>query len=293
METTVFGKTGRLVSRIGFGGAVAGLKNYLHEYDPASSEAKAGVHEALEAALEHGISYFDTAPGYGNGASETLFGDVLGGVEPERIFLATKCSAFSNEGGVSDYDHVLRSAEQSLKRLRRDFVDLLQLHGGSYTDAQTERVMGEKGALEALEKLKKDGVVRHIGFTTEDNNRAMYEFFRSGRFDSVQLCYNFLFQHPYEPSRPFGSLYEAEKKGLGIAAMRATTSGTFQRWMRAVRPGDNFDYTSALIQFVLSNPLVDVVLIGMRSKERVLQNVAIMDDASGRVDLSLIHERYV
>ncbi|MDR2514684.1 MAG: aldo/keto reductase [Christensenellaceae bacterium] len=293
METTVFGKTGRVVSRIGFGGAVAGLKNYLHEYDPASDEAKSRVHGALEAALKHSISYFDTAPGYGNGASESLFGDVLGGVDPGSIFLATKCPAFSNEGGVSDYDHVLRSAEQSLKRLRRDYVDLLQLHGGSYTDAQAERVLGEKGALQALEKLKKDGVARHIGFTTEDNNRAMYEFFRSGRFDSVQLCYNVLFQHPYEPSRPFGALYEAEKNGLGIAAMRATTSGTFQRWMQAVRPGDAFDYTAALIQFVLSNPLVDVVLIGMRSKERVLQNVAIMDDLAGRVDLSKIHERYV
>jgi predicted aldo/keto reductase-like oxidoreductase len=115
----------------------------------------------------------------------------------------------------------------------------------------------------------------------------------SGRFDEVQMCYNFIFQHPYEPSRPFGSLYEAEKNNLGIVTMRAPTSGTFQRWIRMIRPDDTFDYNGALIQFVLSNPLVDVVLVGMRSADRVRQNVAIANDLSGRVDIAAIHGRYV
>jgi predicted aldo/keto reductase-like oxidoreductase len=109
----------------------------------------------------------------------------------------------------------------------------------------------------------------------------------------MQICYNFIFQHSYEPSRPFGSLYEADRRGMGIATMRAPTSGTFQRWIKMIRPGDTFDYTPALIQFVFSNPLVDVALIGMRSAERVEQNVAIMDDLTGRVDVSAVHTRYV
>lgn len=293
MEYTRFGRTGATVSRIGFGGAVAGLKNYLHDYDPDLEENKRQVYQALETALEKGITYFDTAPGYGNGASETLFGAVLGDVDPKKIFLATKCFAFSTRESESDYDAVMRSVEESLKRLRRGYVDLLQLHGNSYTDAEAERILGPKGALEAMRRLKEDGVIRHIGFTTEDNNKAMYDFFNSGQFDSVQMCYNFLFQHPYEPSRPFGSLYDADKKDMGIAVMRATTSGTFQRWMQMVRPEETFDYTRALIQFVLSNPLVDVALIGMRTPQRVLQNIEIMDDTSGRVDIAAIHDRYV
>jgi aryl-alcohol dehydrogenase-like predicted oxidoreductase len=286
MEYVPFGKTGVSVSRLGFGGAVAGLKNYLHTYDPSSEESKKSVFEALETALKLGITYFDTAPGYGDGASESMFGEVLGSVPKDKIFLATKCSP-------TDYDGVIRSVEQSLKRLKRDQIDLLQIHGDTYTDEKAENLLGPHGMVEAMEKLKKEGLIRFIGFTSEDNNRAMYNLLTSGRFDEVQLCYNFIFQHPYEPSRPFGSLIEADKQGLGIAAMRAPTSGTFQRWMKMIRPDDTFDYTRALIQFVLSNPLVDVVLVGMRSAGRVRENVEIAEDLSGRVDISKVHGRYV
>lgn len=286
MEYTRFGKTERNVSRLGFGGAVAGLKNYLHAYDPDSDESKQAIYGALETALDLGITYFDTAPGYGDGASESMFGEILGSLEPEKIFLATKCSP-------TDYDGVMRSVEKSLKRLRRDHIDLLQIHGESYSNEAVETLLAPRGMVEAMEELKKAGVIRNIGFTSEDNNRGLFDLMNCGRFDEVQMCYNFLFQHPYEPSRPFGSLYEAEKNDLGVATMRAPTSGTFQRWMKAIRPNDHFDYNRALIQFVLSNPLVDVVLVGMRSAARVKQNVEIVNDLAGRVNLDEIHGRYV
>jgi aryl-alcohol dehydrogenase-like predicted oxidoreductase len=285
MEYVEFGKTGARVSRLGFGGAVAGLKNYLHAYDPDAEEAKRGVHRALETALDLGVTYCDTAPGYGAGRSETMFGEVLGGVESGKIFLATKC-------GPTDYDGVIRSVGESLKRLKRDYVDLIQIHGSSYSWEDADRLLAPHGMVEGMEKLKKDGLVKWIGFTSEDNSEGLYRMIRSGRFDEVQMCYNFIFQHPYEPSRPFGSLYEAEKYGLGTAAMRATTAGTFQRWMKMIRPDDNFDHSRALIQFVFSNPLVDVVLVGMRSAERVKQNVEIAGDLAGRVDINAVHTRY-
>lgn len=286
MEYVQFGRTGIRVSRIGFGGAVAGLRNYISAYDPDTEESRKQIHKALETALEQGINYFDTAPAYGAGISESMFGDVLGDVDPNTLFLATKCVP-------TDYDGVMRSVEESLKRLRRDWVDLLQIHGGSYTQERADAILAPHGMLEAMEQLKKDGVVRNIGFTSEDNNDVLYEFINCGRFDEVQMCYNLIFQHPCEPSRPFGSLYEAKQKGLGVATMRATTSGTFQKWMRMIRPDDNYDYNRALIQFVLSNPLVDVVLIGMRSAARVMQNIEIINDTAGRIDLKVLHKRGV
>lgn len=286
MEYTTFGKTGRKVSRIGFGGAVAGLKNYLHEYDPASDESIRGVVAAIDKALEMGINYFDTAPGYGDGQSEKMFGMALEGVDPEQIFLATKVS-------FGSYDDVMRSVEQSLKNLRRDQVDLLQIHGDTITREKARSIMGEHGMLAAMEKVKRSGMVKYIGFTSEDNNDVVYRFIHSGRFDSIQMCYNLLFQHPYEPSRPFGSMYEADAEGMGIVTMRAPTSGTFQRWIQMVNPENTFNYTRALIQFVLSNPLVDVALIGMRSAERVMENVAICEDLGGRIDIDKMHTRYV
>jgi aryl-alcohol dehydrogenase-like predicted oxidoreductase len=286
MEYVNFGKTGVTVSRLGFGGAVAGLKNYLYSYDPDTDDAKYSVHRALETALELGVTYFDTAPGYGEGRSETMFGEVLSGVDPKKIFLATKC-------GAADYDGVRKSLEMSLKRLKRDYVDLLQIHGNSYTDEQVEEFLAHNGMVEAMEQLKKEGLVKFIGFTSEDNNRALFDLMNTRRFDAVQMCYNFIFQHGYEPSRPFGSLLAAEKNQLGIVTMSAPTSGTFQRWIKMIRPDDNFDYGTALVQFVLSNPYVDVVLAGMRNAERVRQNVAIVDDKAGRVNLDEVHGRYV
>jgi predicted aldo/keto reductase-like oxidoreductase len=109
----------------------------------------------------------------------------------------------------------------------------------------------------------------------------------------IQICYNLFFQHPYDPRRPFGTLFEAEKKGMGIAVMRPTTSGLFQKWIAAVNPANTFDYTRSLIQFSFSNPLVDVVLIGMRSAERVVQNVEICNDTQGRIEIKDIYEYYV
>ena len=285
MEYTTFGKTGRKVSRIGFGGAVAGIKNYLHEYDPSSQASFKGVVKALEKALELGINYFDTAAGYGDHLSEKMFGEGLNSAKPQDIFLATKLF-------YGTRDEAFRSLEESLKCLRRDYVDLLQIHGSSFKKEETDGILAPGGLLDIMEEMKSQGVVKYIGFTSEDNNDSMYRLIQSGRFDSIQMCYNFIFQHGYEPSRPFGSLLEAEKQGLGIAAMRAPTSGTFQRWVQAVNPANTFDYTRALIQFVLSNPLVDVALIGMRTPDRVIENVDIVNDTKGRINLDDIHNRF-
>jgi aryl-alcohol dehydrogenase-like predicted oxidoreductase len=75
--------------------------------------------------------------------------------------------------------------------------------------------------------------------------------------------------------------------------MRTVTSGLFQRWVKWVNPANTFDYTPALLQFVLSNPLVDVALVGMRDVEIVEANAAIVEDLAGRIDVAKLHEKYV
>jgi predicted aldo/keto reductase-like oxidoreductase len=290
MEYMRFGRTNVDVSRIGFGGATAGLKNYLRGYDPQSDAARENIHKAIKKAVELGINYFDTAPGYGNGLSEEMFGEALDGVAATEngkpIFLATKV-------GLKDADNVRVSLEGSLQRLRKESVDLLQIHGMSYTDEMTDDILKKEGMLDQMVQLKEEGLTKFIGFTSEDNNTAVYRFIQTGMFDMMQLCYNFISQHPYIPSRPFGSLYAAEKAGMGISVMRAPTSGSFQKWIQMVNPANTFDYTRALIQFVLSNPLVDVALIGMRSPERVIQNVDICEHPGERVSIDELYTWYV
>jgi aryl-alcohol dehydrogenase-like predicted oxidoreductase len=289
MEYAVLGRTGATVSRIGFGGATLGLTNYVEAFDPYDAGDRARMFEAIEVALEGGINLYDTAPGYGAGASEEVLGEALRGVTSSGghpLFLSTKV-------GLGPGRDVRASLEASLSRLERPSLDLLQIHGDSYTTEQTDQILGPGGIVEQLLALKEEGLVRYVGFTTEDNNDSVYRLLRSGVFDSIQLCYNVLYQHPYDPNRPFGSLFEAEKHGLGTMTMRTTTSGTFQRWIQQVNPDNTFDYAAALIQFVLSNPLVDVALVGMRDAERVRLNLLTADDLAGRISIDELHQRYV
>ena len=286
MEYVQFGKTGRTVSRLGFGGAVAGLKNYLHDYDPADEGQRGQVVAAVEKAIELGVTYFDTAPGYGAGLSESIFGDGFRGADFSKLFIATKVSSRFEKG------EGIRSIENSLKRLGAPALDLVQLHGSSYSAEHADFVLREGGMIDELEDAKRQGLIKHIGFTTEDNNDSVYRFIRSGRFDMYQLCYNLFFQHPYDPNRPFGSLFEAEKQGMGISSMRPTTSGLFSKWMHMVDPGNKRDYTQDLIRFCFSNPLIDVVLVGMRNAGRVIANVALCDDIGSRIDIMDLFRYY-
>ena len=87
-------------------------------------------------------------------------------------------------------------------------------------------------------------------------------------------------------------MFEAKRHGLFTIAMRTFTSGIFQKWIRMVNPNDDFDYTSALIQFVLSNPLIDTVLVGMRTTEEVDANVVAWRDEASRIDVTALWTRY-
>ena len=286
MEYVTFGKTGRKVSRLGFGGAAIGLKNYLHAYDPLDAGQRMDSIQAVRKALESGINYFDSAPGYGDGESEKIIGEALAGEDFSKMFIATKIGRQFEKGTA------VENIEKSLTRLKAPVLDLVQFHGMSYTEEESRNILEPNGLLDELLDAKRQGLIRHIGFTTEDNNKAVYDFIRDGRFDMYQLCYNLFFQHAYDPNRPFGSLFEAEQENMGIAVMRPTTSGLFDKWMKMVDPDNRKNYTSDLIQFVFSNPLVDVVLVGMRSAKRVEQNVALCDTVEGRIDILDLFKYY-
>ena len=282
MLTSRFPRTGAEVTRLGYGGAAIGLTNYLGHYDAAAERAAsvASVRQAADA----GITYFDTAPGYGSGLSEEIFGEALEG--RSGVTIATKLKA---DPGVD----VRASLEASLRRLRRPRIDLLQIHGTSIDRDICRAILSHGGMLEQMQRVRDEGLVAAIGFTSEDNNPTVYEFIECGGFDTMQIAYNLLLQHPYEPTRPFGSLFAAKEKGLFTIAMRAITSSIFQRWVQMVNPENNFDYTGALLQFVLSNPLIDVALVGMRTPADVQSSVAAWRDLGRRIDINALWGRYV
>jgi len=282
MEYVTLGKTEREVSRLGFGGAPAGLKNYLGKYDPDQSNDREPFTAAIHRALELGVNYFDTAPGYGDGASERLFGEALKGQPRDKLFIASKVGAWKEKP-------VRPSLEQSLTNLGVDYLDLLQIHGTVFWEHQVEWILKPGGFLDQLEALKAEGLIRHIGITNEAENEAIHKLVLTERFEVLQACYNLVFQHPWDPKWKCGSLYEADKREMGTITMRSTTAGFFQKWIRAIRPEDDFDWHRALLQFQFSNPSVDVALVGMRNPAEVEQNANILDDTAGRVDIPALH----
>ncbi len=281
METVTLGTTNRTVSRLGFGGATAAQKDTSVDFDPARPADRDRTIESIQRALDLGINYFDTAAAYGKGLSESIFGEGLADTEPESIFLASKV-------GIWREQPVRESLEGSLKRLRRDWIDLLQVHGTAYNDSHCDRVLRPGGFLDQLEELKAEGLIKHIGFTIESLNPHLWKFLESGRFDVMQIQYNWLYQHPFLGNRNSGALVDAKERGLGTVTMRTITSGVFQGWINRVNPNNDFDYTPHLLQFVLSTKQVDVALLGMRTPEQVETNVSICNDTDNRIEIESV-----
>jgi aryl-alcohol dehydrogenase-like predicted oxidoreductase len=287
VRTRRLGRTGLEVSEIGFGGAPAGLTNYLGNWDAASEAAVEQIVQTVQRAADLGVTYFDTAPGYGQGISETMLGRAIQG-RRAGLTLATKVTGDSA-------DAVRDSIEASLTRLGIEQLDVLQYHGGWYTDEQVHHILKPGGVLAGMQQARDEGLVRFLGFTTEGANGQASTLLQTDAFDVIQLQYNLIFQHPYDPSRRAGLIYDAADRGMGIITMRSLTSGTFQRWLSMIDPGieQRVDLPRALLSFVLANPHVSVALVGMRSSAEAEANVAASLDDAYRLDPDVLHERYV
>ncbi len=244
MEQRDLGRTGLKVSALGYGcGSVGGL---MVRGDPA--EQKRAVARALEA----GITYFDTAPSYGDGRSEENLGRVLRELKAwDRVVVGTKVRL-----GPAELDDPLggirRSLQQSLRLLDRDSVDLLQLHNhvlaraGDADGIPVEQVVGN--VAEGLRQMVRDGLVRHVGFTGLGDASALREAVLSERFDTVQCYFNLA-----NPSAGFkgasggeqdldGLIDTAAREGLGVIVIRALAAGALsgqtERPANAGDPGD-------------------------------------------------------
>lgn len=191
----VLGKTGEKLSVIGFGAIM--LNDNPQDF----------ANELVAKAYELGVNYYDVAPNYGN-AQEKL-GPAL---KPYRknCFLACKTHERGAEGAQ-------RTLEDSLKKLETDYFDLYQLHALSSVD-QVNQVFGPGGAMETVVKAKKEGKIKHVGFSAHSVEAALLAM-NNYDFDSILFPINFACWHTGD----FGpQVYaEAEKRGMGILALKA------------------------------------------------------------------------
>jgi predicted aldo/keto reductase-like oxidoreductase len=191
----VLGKTGEKLSVIGFGGIM--LNDNPQDF----------ANEIVAKAYELGVNYYDVAPNYGN-AQEKL-GPAL---KPYRknCFLACKTHERLAEGAQ-------KNLEDSLKKLETDYFDLYQLHALSSVE-QVEKAFGPGGAMETVVKAKKEGKIKHVGFSAHSVDAALLAM-KNYDFDSILFPINFVCWN----AGNFGPqvFAEAEKRGMGILALKA------------------------------------------------------------------------
>ncbi|MCW3099034.1 MAG: aldo/keto reductase [Chthonomonadaceae bacterium] len=275
--TARFGKTDLKVTRLGLGGFPFGGVNEAAGWNPFTPEGRATAISTIRYALECGINYFDTAPGYGEGNSESIYGEALEGIAAPYT-LATKCP-WQGVGAAE----VRASVEASLRRLRRETVDVVQFHGGMFTEAETYHIL-EEGPLEALTQLRAEGKVRFLGFSCEEPFTAL-PLLASGVFDVVQLRYNLLNHQAAEHALP-----KAKDADVGVAIMRPMTSGILQRILRDIAPAwlKAQDPYEVCLRFVLSDPRAHTALVGARWPHEIDRNMRVAEAFHPEVDLSVV-----
>ena len=205
MPTRPLGATGVRVSLAGLG--TAELANRKMK----DAQAVAIVRRAVE----RGIGYIDTAPSYQRGHSERCIGLALG-KRREKIFLATKTLARAKQGA-------LRELDGSLKRLKTDHVDLWQFHA-LQTRKDTDRILGEDGALAAALEARRAGKVRFIGITGHRDPAVFVDALkRHGAFDTLLIPLNCI--DPHHRSFEATALPFANSRKAGVIAMKVFCSG--------------------------------------------------------------------
>lgn len=177
-----FGNTDLTVSEIGFGAwAISGV-GYGNVDD---NESLNTLHEALE----NGINFIDTADSYGNGHSEELIGKVLSERNDNNTVIATKFGwDFYNKNGVRGNlspDYIKFALDQSLKRLKRDTLDIYQIH------SQKPKNIIDSGVFDKLQALREEGKIKYIGFSANYISDAL-EILENYDIDVLQISYNLL-----------------------------------------------------------------------------------------------------
>lgn len=196
MRYRVLGKTGLMVSEMGFGA----IPIIRLSFDEAV--------RVLRRALDRGVTFYDTAHMYVD--SEEKIGQAFDGLR-HRVILASKTMKRDRQGAREDLD-------LSLRRLRTDYLDLYQLHMVSQeTDFQT--IIGPNGALETVVEAQKQGLIRHLGVTSHSLEMAI-RLVQTGLFSTIQFPFNLVEEAAAEQLHPL-----AQERGLGILAMKPFCGG--------------------------------------------------------------------
>jgi aryl-alcohol dehydrogenase-like predicted oxidoreductase len=304
MNYRTLGQTGLKVSEISFGAwAIGGTSEAAGTQWGWGETPEADAIAAIGRARELGVNFFDTADVYGNGRSEEILGKALSSAW-DKVYVASKVGNVVRNGeGMKDWsrEHIVRSCEASLKRLRKDVIDLYQLHNPDVNDIK-------KGDWpETLEHLQKQGKIRWYGVSVFLPEEGMAVLER-GKGQVLQLAYNALRLEMEDKVLPL-----AQKRNVGVIARvplyYGILAGKFKadtkfskddhrshtlppetmrelvpraerlRKLAGLAAGDSAAFGKWSLKFILANPAVSTVIPGARNPQQAEKNSSASDGA--------------
>src|SRR4051812_40368892 len=287
MEKRQLGKTDMQVTVLGFGGAEIG-------YEGATTET---VQTLLNSALDAGLNVIDTAECYET--SVELIGETVSHRRDE-FYLFTKVG---HPRGIGSEDwsaaSILQSIERSLRRMKTDRVDLVQLHSCS------EAVLRKGEAITALQTARERGYTRYLGYSGD--SRAARFAVEADVFDTFQTSLNIADQEPIELTLPI-----AREKNMGVIAKRPIANAARKSGQK---PIDSYQHTywdrlrkldyefirhrpieesiATALRFTLSVPGVHTAIVGTTKPERWQQNAQMLESgALSEAEFEAIRERW-
>ena len=297
MRYTTFGRTGLEVSQLSMGCNRLG--------DPGVDPAQ--WPPLVRNALEQGVTFFDSSENYNEGRSEAVLGDVISSHDGPTV-IATKGGFSAGASIVRDYSEeaILRAARGSLKRLKRDTIELYMLHSPTVEQLQTSTYPA------AVEQLKAEGTIKYFGLSTSNHASGVYAIEHDADF--LQIEYDML-----APSAEDELLPLAIKHNIGIMIRtplaRGLLSGKFtagqeipaeQQWRRPkgdqlqlrlarieqlrflVRDGQTL--AQAALRWLLAQPGVHCVIPGARTVEQLADNISAVDGDITAAELARVKE---
>lgn len=293
MQRAAFGRTGLQVTRLGFGAMEIRGPRIWSGRPVTDAEAE----RILNAVVDAGINFIDTA--YDYGLSEEYIGRYLSHRRSE-FFLATKCGCTVVPAGDHDEtphvwtrENLLRNIDESLRRMRTDYVDLLQLHNPAVEQTQ------EGELIEVLKEIKEAGKTRWIGISSTLPHLPTY--IQWGVFDAFQIPYSAL-ERAHEQW-----ISAAAKSGAGIIIRGGVARGepglglgSGDRWAVWEKAGidelraEGESRTAFLLRFTLSHPDMHTTIVGTKNPDHLAENLkaaaqgplpaAVYEEAKRRLD---------
>ncbi len=242
MRRRPLGKTGLELSLVGFGG--------FHLVETPRAEAA----WLLNAYLDAGGNYIETAAQYGDGVSERKIGEAVAGRRGEFV-LATKTRERTREGA-------LRSLESSLRNLRTDHVDLLFMHEPQSVE-EARRVLAPGGAVEGAEEARRAGKARFVAVSGHGRPAGLLHSARHHPYDALMTGFNYFDRFNY-PQIEEELLPLCLSRGIGVLGMKALADGYLH------------GNPQAAIRYALSLPIACLVL-GINRREYLRQDLAIAE----------------